>query len=94
MVTLRIGSNPIEFGDLESKVKVTVTSYPFFLHHSLLASLLYISVLLRLILLKFGMSLRYTLGRPVFKFHKNRMVDDVIVTSFKAAFHPCVNVYI
>ena len=31
----------------------------------------------------FGMSLRYTLDRLVFKFHKNRMGDDVIVTSLK-----------
>ena len=38
---------------LESKVKVTVTQYPFFLHNSLLTSLLYISVLLCLIKLKF-----------------------------------------
>ena len=37
-----IGSDPIEIGDLGSKVKVTVTQYPFFLHNSLLASLLYI----------------------------------------------------
>ena len=29
------------------------------------------------------MSLGYTLGRFVFKFHKNGMGDDVIMTSFK-----------
>ena len=28
------------------------------------------------------MSLRYTLGRVVFKSHKNRMGDDAIVTSY------------
>ena len=27
--------------------------------------------------MKFGMSLKYTLGRVVLKFHKNRMGDDV-----------------
>ena len=35
----------------------------FFLHNSLLTSLLYISALLCLIIMKFDMSLRYTLGR-------------------------------
>ena len=39
-------SDPIEIGDLGSKVKVTVTQYPFCLHNSLLTSLLYISSLL------------------------------------------------
>ena len=29
----------------------------------------------------FGMSLRYTRDQFVFKFHKNRMSDDVIMTS-------------
>ena len=29
--------------------------------------------------MKFGVSLRYTLGRLVFRFHKNRMGDDIIV---------------
>ena len=33
--------------------------------------------------MKFSVSLRYTLGRIVFKFHKVRMGDDVIITSFK-----------
>ena len=32
--------------------------------------------------MNFDMSFRYTLGRFVFKFHKNGMGDDVIVTSF------------
>ena len=32
--------------------------------------------------MKFGMSLRYTFGRFVFKFHKVLIDDDVIVTSF------------
>ena len=32
---------------------------------------------------EFYMSLRYTLGRFVFKFHKIRMGDDVIMMSFK-----------
>ena len=34
------------------------------------------------------MSLRYTFGRFVFEFHKNRIGEDVIVTSFK--FSPTV----
>ena len=55
---------------------------PIVLHNFLLTSLLCISTILCLIKLKFGMLLRYTLGRFVFKFHKNRMGDDVIVTSF------------
>ena len=42
----------LAFGDLGSKVKVKVTQYPFFLHISLLTSLLYISALLCLIKLK------------------------------------------
>ena len=77
------GLDPIEIGGLESKVKVTVTQYPFFLHNSLLTSLLYISALLCTIKLNFSISLRYTLGRLVFEFHKIRMGDNVIVTSFK-----------
>ena len=51
-----------------------------FLHNSLLTSLFCISALLCLIKMKFGMSLRYTLGWLVFEFHKNQMDDDVIVT--------------
>ena len=50
---------------------------PIFLHNSLLTSLP-ISALLCLINMKFSMSLRYTLGRIVIKFHKIRMGDDVI----------------
>ena len=48
----------------------------------MLISVLNISALLCPIKMKFGMPLRYTLGHFVFKFHKNRMVDDVIMTSF------------
>ena len=39
--------------------------------------------------MKFSMSLRYTLGRFVFKFHKNQMSDDVIMTSFKFSPNNC-----
>ena len=63
----------------------------FFLHDSLLISLSYISALLCLIKLKFCMTLRYTLCRFVFEFHKNQMDDDVMVTSFK--FSPCKCLY-
>ena len=56
-VAQHIGSDLIEIGDLGSKVKVTVAQYPFFLHNSLLTSLLYISALICLIKLKFGMPL-------------------------------------
>ena len=55
----------------------------FFLHNSLLSSLLCISALLSLIKIKFDMSLLYTLCRFVLKFHKIQMEDDVIMTSFK-----------
>ena len=54
MVASDIGSNPIEFGDLGSKVKATLTSYPFFLHNSLLTSVPCILALLCLIKMKFG----------------------------------------
>ena len=64
--------DPIEIGEHGSKVKVTVTQYPFF-YNSLSTSLLYISALLCLIKLKFGMSLRYALWRFVLEFQKNRM---------------------
>ena len=50
-----------------------------FLHNSLLTSLLCISALLCLIKMKFDMLLRYTLGRYLFKLHKNQTDDDVIV---------------
>ena len=56
-------SNPIEIGDLGSKVKVTVTLHPFFLHNSLLISLLWILALLSPIKMKFSLSLRYALDR-------------------------------
>ena len=62
---------------------------PTFLHNSLLTSLPYISALLCLIKMKFGMSLRYPLGQFVFKFHKNRMGDDVIVISFRFSLNNC-----
>ena len=80
---------PIEIGDLGSKVKVTVTLYPFFLHISLLTSLLCISALLCSIKMKFSMWLSYTLGPFVFQFHKNRMGDDVIMTSIKFSPNNC-----
>ena len=38
------------------------------------------------------MSHRYTLGRFVFEFHKNRMSDDVIVTSFNFFSQTCVHI--
>ena len=59
MVAYNTGSDPIEIGDLGSKVKVTVTQYQFLLHNSLLTSLLYNSAFLCLIKLKFGMPLTY-----------------------------------
>ena len=51
-----------------SKVKVTVGQYPFFIHKSLLISLLCISTFLCLITMKFGTSLRYTLCLNFIKF--------------------------
>ena len=57
-----------------------------FLHNSHLTFLHCISALLRPIVMKFIMSLTHVLGWFVFEFHKNRIVDDVIVTSFD--FHP------
>ena len=53
---------PYWIGDLRSKVKVTVAQYPSFLHNSLLTSLLYMSALVCLIKLKFGMPLWYALS--------------------------------
>ena len=61
----------------------------FFLHNSLLTFLPCISALLCLIKMKFGMSLRYTFGRFVYKFHKIQMGDDVIMTSFKFSPNNC-----
>ena len=89
MVAYRTGSNPIEMDDLGTKVKITVTKYSFFLHNSLLTSLLCISALVCSIEMKFGMSLGYTLGRFVFDCHKNRMGDDVIMTSFMFSTNNC-----
>ena len=57
-------------------------SISFFLHNSVLTSLMYISVLLCLIKMKFDMPLRYALCRFVVEFHENQMGDDVIVTKF------------
>ena len=79
MVAFRTGSDPIEIGDLGLKVKITVAQYPLFLHDSLLNSLLYISVLVCLIKLKFSMPLGYALSRFVLEFHKSQMRDDVMV---------------
>ena len=83
MVAYRTSWNPIAIGDPMSKVKVTVTKYPFFLHNSLLTTLLCFSALLCLIEMKFGISLKYAFGRFMFESHKNQIDDDVIVTSFK-----------
>ena len=89
MAAYNIGSDHIEIGDLGSKVKVTVNQYPFSLHSSLLIYLLYISAVLCLIKLKFGMPLRYALCWNVFEFHKNQMGDDVIVMSFTFSPYKC-----
>ena len=89
MVAYCTDLNPVEIGDLGSEVKVTVTFYSFFLYDSLLTSLPCISALLRTIKMKYGMSLEYTLGQFVFKFLKNRIGDDVIVTSFKFSPYNC-----
>ena len=58
MYAYRTGSDPIEIGDLGSKVKVTVTLNPFFLHVNFPTC---ISALLCPIKMEFGMSLRYAL---------------------------------
>ena len=84
-----IDSDPIEIGELRSKLKVTVTQYSSFLHNYLFTLLLYISFLLCLIELKFGMLLRYALYRFVVEFHKNQMGDDVMATSFKFSLYKC-----
>ena len=91
MVASCNGSDPIEIGDLGSKVKVTVTQYPFFLHNSLLNSILYISALLCSIKLKFNKPHRYALSRYVGEFYENQMGDDVIVTSFTFSPYKCPN---
>ena len=46
-------------------------------------------ILLIMIKMKFGRSLWNTIGRFVFKFHKIRMRDDVIMTSFKFSPNNC-----
>ena len=82
MATYHTGSDPIEIGDLGSKVKVkvTVTQYPFFHYNSLLTSLtVYLSCLNKM---KFSMPLGYALCRFVVEFHENQMGNDVMVTSF------------
>ena len=91
MIAYNTGSDPIEIGDLGLKVKVTVTQYPCFLHKSLLIYLLYISALLCLIKLKFGMPLRYALcGYMYLNFiKKNQTGDDVMVMSFKFSPYKC-----
>ena len=82
MIAYLTGSNLSEIGDLVSKVKVAVTSNPFFfLHNSLLPSY-FRSKLLCPIKMKIGILLIYALGRFVFA-HKSRMGNDVIVTQFK-----------
>ena len=73
-------SDPIEVGDLGSKVKVTVTQYQFFFFITLLNSPLYTSALLSLIKLKFGMLRRYALGRFVCEFHKKIKIVIAEVT--------------
>ena len=60
-----------------------------FLHNSLLTYLLWISVLLCPINMKFSLLLKYALSRFVFKFHKNQTDDDVFVTSFKFSANNC-----
>ena len=89
MVAHRTSSDVIEIDDPGLKVKVTVTKYTFFHHNSLLTSLLCISALLCPIKIKFGMPLRFALGRFVFEFHKNQTDDDVIVTSYKFSPNIC-----
>ena len=70
-------SNSIEIGDIWLKVKVTVTQYPFFHHNSLLTSLLWISVFLCRMKVKYGMLLRYALYRFDFHFHEIRVEDRI-----------------
>ena len=49
----------------------------------------YISALLCLIKLNFGMPLWYVFCRIVLEFHKNQMMDDVMVTSYKFTSYKC-----
>ena len=91
MVIYRTDSGRIKVGDLWSKVKVTITLYSNILHNSLLISLPRISALLCPIKMKFGMSIRYALGRFAFEFDKeNRLGNDVIVTSFDISPNNCM----
>ena len=60
---------------LGQRLRFTVAKDSFFLHNSLSTSLLCISALLWAIKLKFGMLLRHTHGRFVFKSYKNRHCD-------------------
>ena len=64
----------------------------FFLPNSLLTSLLCISALLCSIKIKFGMSLRYTIGRFVIQFHEIRMGEDVIVTVGTSVASVCASI--
>ena len=89
MAAYRIGSNSNEIGDLGSKAKVSVTQYLFFVHNSLLNSLICISAFLCPIEMKFDMSLRYALGRFVFEFHTIGIDDDIIVTLFTFSPNNC-----
>ena len=84
MVAYRTCSNPIEIGDLGSKVSDIIS---FFLHNSLMISLLCFSALSCPIKMKFGMLLRYALSRLAIAFDKNRMGDDIIMTSFNFYCH-------
>ena len=76
MVAYCIGLKLVTLGQ---RSKSRWNNIHFFLHNSLITSLLCISALLCPVIMKFGMSLRYTLGWFVVKFHKNRLGDDVIV---------------
>ena len=61
----------------------------FFIIILCLTSLLRISTLLCSIGMKFGMSLKYALGRFAFKLHEIGLSDDVIVKSFTFSPHNC-----
>ena len=70
MVAYNTGSDPIEIGNLWLKVKVTVTQLSIFLPKSLLISLLWISALLCLIKMKYGIPL-ILLNMPLVYSHSN-----------------------
>ena len=78
------GLDLIEISDLWSKVKVTMALYPFFLHNSLLTSILS-ALSCPISRLKWNVvrCLDRPFGRFVFEFNKIRIGDDVIVTSIK-----------